>query len=53
LEWAVHRLLVKRKPAAFDDVVKQIQILGLNQGKVLEKEVVASSLRAILEMPHA
>jgi hypothetical protein len=44
-----HRLLVKRKPAEFDEVVKQIQILGINQGKVLKKEIVATSLRAILE----
>ena len=28
-----HRLIVKRKLVAFDEVVKQIQILGLDQGK--------------------
>lgn len=47
-----HRLLVKRKLAEFDDVVKQIQILGISQGKVLKKETVVTSLRAILEPTH-
>ena len=33
-----HRLLVKRKPTAFQDVVHHIQVLGIGQGKLLGRE---------------
>jgi len=45
-------LIVKRNPAAFDQVVKKIQFLGMNHGKVLEKRAVGSLLRARLETVH-
>lgn len=45
-----HRLLVKRKPTAFQDVVHHIQVLGIGQGKILAKEKVEASLRALLEI---
>jgi hypothetical protein len=45
-----HRLLVKRKPAAVEEVVKQIQILGITQGKLLPKEKVENALLSLLKM---
>jgi hypothetical protein len=44
-----HRLLVKRKATEFEGVVKHIQILGIGQGKLLPKEKVETTLRALLE----
>lgn len=46
---ATHRLLVKRKPTAFQDVVHHIQVLGIGQGKLLDRETVEAALRALLE----
>ena len=46
---ATHRLLVKRKPTAFEDVVQQIQVLGISQGKVLERENIQTALCALLQ----
>lgn len=43
-----HRLLVKRKPTAFEDVVKHVQLLGITEGKILPREKVEVALRSIL-----
>jgi len=44
-----HRLLVKRKPTAFEEVVRQIQVLGIREGKLLARDKVEGTLRAILD----
>lgn len=48
--WAgsTHRLLVKHKPIALEEMVRQIQILGVNQGKLLNREKIEATLHTIL-----
>ena len=46
---ATHRLLVRRKATQFEEVVRRIQILGINQGKVLAREKIESALHTILD----
>jgi hypothetical protein len=46
---ATHRLLVKRKQTALEDVVLGIQMFAIKQGKLVPKDKVASTLSALLE----
>jgi len=44
-----HRLSIRRKPTSFDEVVKQIQMLAISEGKVIGKEKVQTKLRGMLD----
>jgi hypothetical protein len=44
-----HRLMVKRKPTEFEDVVRRIQVLGFGLGKLVDHEAVKSALNALLD----
>lgn len=45
-----HRLLVKRKPTAFQDVVRHVQVLGVERGKLLAKGKIEAVLQSLLEI---